>query len=323
MKKIMTALTAAFIAVAANAADTYTNPVYFSDWGSPAVTAFRDADGAFYGFIYQGWGRFSRDLVNWQDAYRVADDANNYGDYTLYWPNVNKIGSQYVMYYTCLPNGQYNGASVAISISSAPASYYHPSKILFTKDDMGVNGVNEVFMMADRNTGAKYLFFSSPGQGIYATELTDDGLSLKNGFRKIQMTNGDITAPRLCWHDGYYYLFGQATINDATGKTTNDIVVGRSTGLTGEYRDGRNNRMLDGYYHTVMAGNPYFYNPSNISPIITDDAGDEWVIYNAIQAGASHSYQVMLLDRVRWMDGWPRISDGYPSYYPVKAPVIH
>lgn len=131
-----------------------------------------------------------------------------------------------------------------------------------------------------------------------------------------------ITAPRLCWHDGYYYLFGQAQQASSSGKTTTNIVVGRSATITGPYVDGMGNRLLDGYFHTVMAGNAYFYDPSNLSPILTDDAGDEWVIYNAVQASASHTYPVMLLDRVRWQDGWPRISDGYPSYYPTRAPLI-
>lgn len=323
MKKIISSIAAALVALGASAADQYTNPVFYSDWGSPTITAFRGDDGAFYGFIYQGWGRFSNDLVNWADAYRVADDATNYGNYTLYWPNVNKVGDRYVMYYSCLTEGQANAASVAVSVSPNPASYYTPQKILFTNTDMGVNGVNEPFMMTEAATGRKYLFFSSPGQGIYATELTADGLSLKNGNQKIQITSGDISAPRICLHDGYYYLFGQAQIPDAPGKTSTDIVVGRCATLAGTYLDGKNNRLLDGYFLTVMAGNPYFYNPSNISPVITDDAGDDWIIYNAVQAGAPHSYPVMLLDRVRWQDGWPRISDGYPSYYPVKAPVIH
>lgn len=100
------------------------------------------------------------------------------------------------------------------------------------------------------------------------------------------------------------------------------VGVAISDNIAGPYVDGMGNRLLDGYFHTVMAGNAYFYDPSNLSPILTDDAGDEWVIYNAVQASASHTYPVMLLDRVRWQDGWPRISDGYPSYYPTRAPLI-
>ena len=323
MKMIISSLAAALVALAASAADTYTNPVFYSDWGSPTITTFRGDDGASYGFIYQGWGRYSKDMVNWQDAYRVADDAKSFGDkYALYWPNVNKIGDRYVMYFTCLADGETGGTSVAISVSSAPASHYTLQKNLFTYNEMGVYGTNEPFMMADRSSGAKYLFFSSPGEGIYATELADDGMSLKNGTQKVQIANSAITAPRLCWHDGYYYLFGQAQQASSSGKTTTNIVVGRSATITGPYVDGMGNRLLDGYFHTVMAGNAYFYDPSNLSPILTDDAGDEWVIYNAVQASASHTYPVMLLDRVRWQDGWPRISDGYPSYDPPRAPLI-
>lgn len=319
MRYITALMVSAAVSFSAAAADTYTNPVFPSDWGSPTITAFRGDDGAFYGFIYQGWGRYSRDLVNWQDAYRVADDAGSFGNYTLYWPNVNKIDNRYVMYYTCLTEGQANGAQVAISLSSQPASYYSPHKVLVTASQLGLNGVNQPFMVSD---GAnRYLFVASPGQGIYALKLTTDGLSLAGGD-KIQLTSGEMQCPRVCYRNGYYYLFAQADQQNSTGKSTTNIVVGRSKSITGPYVDGAGGRMLDGYFHTAMAGNSYFFNPSNISPLITDDAGNDWIIYNAVQASASHTYPVMLLDRVQWLDEWPLISDGYPSYYRTAAPVI-
>ncbi len=309
----------ATLSLTASAADSYTNPVFASDWGSPTITAFRGDDGAFYGFIYQGWGRYSRDLVAWQDAYRVADDAGSFGNYTLYWPNVNKIGDRYVMYYTCLTEGQSNGPQVAVSLSSQPASYYSPNKVLLTASQLGLNAVNQPFMAADASD--KYLFVSSPGQGIYAVRLSADGLSLADN-NKIQITSAEMSCPRVCFRNGYYYLFAQADQVNSTGKSTTNIVVGRSASITGPYLDAAGGRLLDGFYHTAMAGNSYFFNPSNISPLITDDAGNDWIIYNAVQASASHTYPMMLLDRVQWLDEWPLISDGYPSYYPTAAPVI-
>ena len=98
--------------------------------------------------------------------------------------------------------------------------------------------------------------------------------------------------------------------------------MGRATSLFGPYYDRAGGRMLDGKYHVVISNNRYFKGTGHNAEINTDDAGDEWVIYNAVQASASHTYPVMLLDRVRWQDGWPRISDGYPSYYPTRAPLI-
>lgn len=303
----------------AAAADTYTNPVYPSEWGSPTITAFRGEDGAFYGFIYQGWGRYSRDLVNWEDAYRVADDAGGFGNYTLYWPNVNKIGDRYVMYYTCLGAEDNNGAQVAISLSSQPASYYSPHKVLVTASQLGLNGVNQPFMVSDDID--RYMFVASPDQGIYALKLSADGLSLADG-NKIQLTSAEMQCPRVCRHNGYYYLFAEAQERIATGELRTNIVVGRSKSITGPYVDAAGARMLDGYYHTSMAGSRYFINPSNISPLITDDAGNEWIIYNAVWAAGTHTRPVMLLDRVQWLDDWPLINDGYPSYYRTSAPVI-
>jgi arabinan endo-1,5-alpha-L-arabinosidase len=62
--------------------------------------------------------------------------------------------------------------------------------------------------------------------------------------------------------------------------------------------------------------------------VITDDAGIDWMLYHAIdkQNAAlnfdTHGRRVMMLDKIVYVDGWPRIVGDQPSEGPVAAPVI-
>jgi arabinan endo-1,5-alpha-L-arabinosidase len=61
--------------------------------------------------------------------------------------------------------------------------------------------------------------------------------------------------------------------------------------------------------------------------IVTDAAGTDWIVYHAVDSRRPrekpsdeiNTRRVMLIDRIRWVDGWPRI-DG-PSAIPEAAPV--
>ena len=53
--------------------------------------------------------------------------------------------------------------------------------------------------------------------------------------------------------------------------------------------------------------------------VIADDAGTDWILYHAIRDG---SRRLMLLDRIEYRDGWPRIAGDQPSVAPQRAPVL-
>lgn len=328
MKTLKAFAISILVSATAQAADTYTNPVMYSQWGSPNITAFRDSNGHIYGAIYQRWGRYSSNLVDWQDAYNTYDGAEWYGNggYSAITPSISKIDNKYVMYYGIGYEQLLDPNCIAIGccVSAEPQGYYARNKEVCTASELGLKAVNFPFMMQDPTSGKKLLFVSSPDMGIYAVTLSDDGYSLKYPIEKVQITSAEMQSPRITYHDGYYYLFAQGTQVNAwsNGKPMKTIVVGRSQNLTGPYVNARGDRMLDGYYHTAFSGNPYFDNPCDFSPLITDDEGTQWIVYGAYPTVLENHSEMIMLDRVTWLDGWPMISDGTPSYYPVKAPVI-
>ena len=71
-----------------------------------------------------------------------------------------------------------NGADVsytAVAVSDSPLGPFPNSKALITNEEFGSNAIDQFYY---EENGKKYMFFGS-FKGIYVTELTDDGLSVK------------------------------------------------------------------------------------------------------------------------------------------------
>lgn len=315
-------------------AQTYTNPVFSTYWGSPNINVFRDDDGKFYGFIHEGWGRLSDDLSSWADGYRVAREADHYGSYKIKHPVVRKINGKYIMYYEALNTSTNLGEAICMNVSDNPGGFYETYgglgsgiSILLHKDAMGVHSIWDPTFIQDSRNGRNFIVYTVWGVGVCAMELNADGLSVKSGAQQIRLTGEGYSQPYTYYHDGYFYLFAtayerMAPLNGWTSTMNKAIVVGRSENPEGPYVDAKGNRMLDCYHHTVMAGHPFYYTDPEKPNIVTDDAGQDWVVYNAWEVKANNVDPVMMLDKVRWVNGWPVFADGYPSYYPVSKPVI-
>jgi arabinan endo-1,5-alpha-L-arabinosidase len=62
--------------------------------------------------------------------------------------------------------------------------------------------------------------------------------------------------------------------------------------------------------------------------IITDTAGDAWIVYHAIdvnrprqrQEDEINSRRILLIDKIEWRDGWPHV--GTPSDEMRPAPAV-
>lgn len=76
----------------------------------------------------------------------------------------------------------------------------------------------------------KYLFWGS-FRGIYAIELSDDGLSLKPGAEKIQVAGTAYEGTYIHKRNGYYYLFASVGTCCEGLNSTYTTVVGRSKNL--------------------------------------------------------------------------------------------
>lgn len=302
---------------------TYTNPVItFSSAADPTV--IRTEDG-FYLYATQTdkyWVPiyFSKDLVNWEfkrTAFRNATKPQIPGGGAFWAPEIRHINGKYVLYFSWAKWGDGDASYTAVATSDSPLGDFVNSKELLTKEDFGSNCIDQFYYEEDNK---KYMFVGS-FNGIYVTEPTDDGLSVKrneNGTPtlKKQVCGKAFEGTNIYKKNGYYYLF--ASINNCCDgeRSRYKVVVGRSQDLLGPYLDKSGKDMINNAWELVLEGDGQkFFGPGHNSIIVQDDAGTDWMIYHSyVKENGEVGGRLGMLDRVLWTeDGWPYIKNCVPS----------
>lgn len=302
---------------------TYTNPVItFSSAADPTV--IRTEDG-FYLYATQTdkyWVPiyFSKDLVNWEfkrTAFQNATKPQIPGGGAFWAPEIRHINGKYVLYFSWAKWGDGDASYTAVATSDSPLGDFVNSKELLTKEDFGSNCIDQFYYEEDNK---KYMFVGS-FNGIYVTELTDDGLSVKrneNGTPtlKKQVCGKAFEGTNIYKKNGYYYLF--ASINNCCDgeRSRYKVVVGRSQDLLGPYLDKSGKDMINNAWELVLEGDGQkFFGPGHNSIIVQDDAGTDWMIYHSyVKENGEVGGRLGMLDRVLWTeDGWPYIKNCVPS----------
>ena len=301
---------------------TYTNPIItFSSAADPTVIR---TDEGFYLYATQTnsyWIPiyFSKDLVNWEfkrSAFRNATKPKPDvlpGGGAFWAPEIRYINGKYVLYFSWAKWGDGSISYTAVATSDSPVGDFLNAKPLLITDDFGSNCIDQFYYEEDKK---KYMFVGS-FNGIYVTELTDDGLSVKRGadgkpVLKKQVCGRAFEGTNIYKKGKYYYLF--ASINNCCPDNGMDskykVVVGRSENLLGPYVDRKGKDMLDNSWELVLEGDgETFFGPGHNSIIIPDDAGTDWMIYHSyVKENSTVGGRLGMLDRIVWSpDGWPTI----------------
>lgn len=303
---------------------TYTNPI-ISATSAADPTVIRAQDGYFYLYATQTdkyWIPIyrSKDLVHWEfqrTAFRNATKPTIPGGGAYWAPEIRYINNKYVLYFSWAKWGDGSKSYTAVATSDSPLGDFPDSKALITNEEFGSNVIDQFYY---EDGGKKYMFFGS-FNGIFVTELTDDGLSVKrdatgNPVLKKKVCGNAFEATNIYKKNGYYYLF--ASINNCCDgeRSRYKVVVGRSENVLGPYVDKKGKNMLDNAWELVLEGDGQkYFGPGHNSIIIQDDVGTEWMIYHSyVKENGEVGGRLGMLDRLRWTeDGWPYIKNCVPS----------
>ncbi|MDR3365476.1 MAG: family 43 glycosylhydrolase [Prevotellaceae bacterium] len=304
-------------------ATTYRNPVLAVS--TPDPTVIRAQDGTFYLYCTEDIRNIpiysSTDLVHWRNigtAFTNETRPTFEPKGGLWAPDVNYINGKYVLYYSMSVWGCNGTCGIGVAVADAPQGPFTDKGALFNSSTIGVCNSIDQFYFEDG--GKKYLFWGS-FCGIYGIELEDDGLSLKAGAEKFRIagrltdafddkgTEGTYIHKR----GKYYYCFGSTGTCCEGASSTYRVVVGRSESLFGPYltKDGRS--MFDNHYETVLQGNAAFAGPGHNAEIITDDEGNDWMLYHAYLRSNPKLRRTLCMDKIVWTDGWPAVAGLEPS----------
>lgn len=296
----------------------YTNPL-FVDFSLPDPDVIRGEDGYFYSYTTEHNRTQCRnvpimrssDLVNWQKVGTVftdkthpwitqASEPASQEDKKAVWaPAVHKVGDKYVCYYS-QPGEKYKHA-IGVAVADRPEGPFTDHGKLIDSNEQGVDISIDAFLYQE--DGRNWLFWGS-FRKISVLELTEDGLAIKDksNQKRVEVAGGQYEASVVLKRNGYYYLM--VSTGDYSKGGTYRIVVGRSANLLGPYVDRQGRDMMKVNHELVLEGNANFSSPGHCSKIITDDNGQDWILYHAYVP--DKNYRVMMLDKIDWTeDGWP------------------
>jgi arabinan endo-1,5-alpha-L-arabinosidase len=326
----------------ASAAGSYLNPILDEDFPDPAVLLA--SDGFYYAYATQSlrdghWINIqvarSRDLIHWEQLGDALPDKPSWARETQdFWaPYVLYDGTRYVMYYSATHDACHDperGHCLAVATSDKPAGPFV---------DMGMPlllGVGfeyiDPMVFVDPKSGKWFLYWGSGFLPIKVQELSPDGMSFAPNSSPVDLIGPNPVEgafPRLveaAWvirHDDFYYLFYSGD-NCCGPDADYGVMVARSTSPTGPFETLEQAR---GVPHSLMLFKSERWLAPGHNCIVTDKNGDYWILYHAIdvnrprqrQEDEINSRRILLIDRIKWRDGWPFV--GTPSDDRQPAPV--
>ena len=78
--------------------------------------------------------------------------------------------------------------------------------------------------------------------------------------------------------------------------------------------------MMENRHEVLIHKNDAFVGTGHNSEIVTDREGNDWMFYHAVSVRRPEG-RVLMLDRVRWQDGWPQVETDSPSLQANKPKV--
>lgn len=308
----------------------YKNPVIRHNCPDPSIIDDRARTGYFYVYSTQNGASESKDcvylpiykspdLINWQfigDGFGPGRPQWEPGS-RIWAPDINYINGKYVLYYSLGVWGDGHRSASGVAVSDKPEGPFNDIGMIVNYTTTGVsNSIDPNFF---DDGVAKYLYWGSLGKesGIWGVGLTDDGLHIKKEATPVKLGGIRFEGTYLHKRGNFYYLFVSADACCKGRESTYHLVVGRSKNPLGPFVDPKGNLMSEDSYDYTILQNPddlQFAGPGHNAEFITDDAGQDWMLYHGYWAGNEYKGRCMLLDQVKWTkDGWPYFEGGVPS----------
>ncbi len=317
----------------------YTNPVLDIDFPDPTVILA--SDGWYYAYATQTVTTTritnvniarSPDLVNWTPLPDALPEKPSWASETQdFWaPRVLEENGTYYMYYSAEPNTR-DGLCVAVATASQAAG---PFKDVGAPLACAQGFLNiDPMPFDDPQTGKKLLYWGSGFGPIKVRELTDDRMSFAPGTEAVEVLYPGtgpyeelIEGVFVTHRDGYYYMYYSG--NNCCGESPSyAVMVARSRNAMGPFE--KLAEATGGDSSVILEHNDHWDGPGH-NCVVTDATGQDWLVCHAIDASKRYLKtddpnkkdvrRPMIIERLVYRDGWPRVGSGTPSVGPAPAP---
>lgn len=314
---------------------TYENPVLNRDFPDPTV--IEGPDGQYYAYgtetmidgePYNIQVAQSEDLVDWSwegdalpDGAPWAEQERTYwAPHVLYAPEQE----QYIMYYSA-HHDERDSKCLAVATSTSPLGPFEDKGEPLLCGEGFVN--IDPMAFDDPVSEKKLLYWGSDFEPIRVQELDDDRMRFKSDSEPTEVLAPDPDEPYsnliegawVIYRDDTYFMFYSG--DNCCGESANyAVMVARAEDPLGPFERLSETRGTN--RSTILEANATWNAPGHNS-VVQDAAGDDWMVYHAIDReqprretgipGVQWDRRVMLMDRIEYVNDWPRIEKGQPS----------
>ncbi|MBM0278299.1 arabinan endo-1,5-alpha-L-arabinosidase [Micromonospora sp. STR1s_6] len=251
----------------------------------------------------------SPDRTNWRNAGAAFPGGAPWtlpytnGGSNLWAGDISFHNGQYWLYYSASSFGSNRSAIfLATSPTGASGSWTNRGLVIESRTSDNFNAIDPNLVVDDQ--GRWWLSFGSFWSGLKLVQVNpSNGLRLDGTIRSIAGRGGGaIEAPYIFKHGSYYYLWVSWDMCCRGASSTYRVMVGRSTSITGPYRDRSGRDMNAGGGTEVLAGHDNVRGPGH-QAVIGDTDGDV-LIYHYYNA--SNGAALLGINRIGYDSaGWP------------------
>ena len=268
----------------------------------------------------------SYDLIHWTyigDAFKSTPSWIGDATSQLWAPAVKHFNDMFYMYYVA-PNTPSGESAIGVATSASPAGPWKDSGSPVVP--AGVNPYNNLpgratidpDVIAD-DSGQRYISYGSFGGGISIRKLSTDGLTSDPASQQQIAVDNYFEGGNFFKHGGYFYLF-LSTTNCCDGPLSGySVRVGRAKTPLGPFLDqnGASLNTFDPGGNVAIAANGNRWIGPGGNVVFTDDAGQDYMLYHAIDQGSPYfdgypgtTRRPALIDPIVWIDDWPEVRGG-------------
>jgi arabinan endo-1,5-alpha-L-arabinosidase len=265
-----------------------------------------ECEGKYYTFGTGGGGLISEDGWTWNGgAVRPGGGAA---------PDAIKIGDRYLVVYGATGGGSNHKGAILTMWNktldpNSPDFKYSEPVVVATSDGYEENDAIDPGLLLDPTSGRLWMSYGTYFGFSRIIELDPKTGKHKEGNKPVDVA---ITceATDLVYHNGWYYLLAtHGSCCDGANSTYN-VVVGRSTQITGPYLDNVGRSMLEGGGKMVIATRGRLIGPGHFGHMILENGVEKMSLHyeaDLDQGGRS----VLGILPLLWKDGWPVAGDQF------------
>ena len=270
----------------------------------------------------------SRDLVHWEHRGDALPAKPGWASRKQqFWaPHVIYDDSlrQFFLYYSAEPDSS-DGKCIGVATSASATGPYTDSGSPLVCGD----GIENIDPMAfdDPRSGKRLLYWGSGGHPIRVRELAADRMHFADEPARPVLFADEkedysslVEGAWVVYRNGAYYLFysGDHCCRRAPRYA---VMVARAASPFGPFEK---------FARPILERSDAWVAPGHCS-VLSDDAGSDWLVYHAMERryfgpdGARMQDfvpRLMLMERITYQDGWPRIAGDAASERPQAVPAI-